>query len=107
MKTLLTKLASPIRPCKRRSDQITDFDGADILAHRFDNPDKFVSHATSDLTGWHPFIRPEITAADGSAGDDHEGVGWLFDLGVRDILDTDIPSPIHNSCTHNDFLQFF
>jgi hypothetical protein len=100
MQSFLTENAGSIGPSKRRGDQIANLNFADIRSHSFDDANELVSHAATSFAGWHSFVGPEVTAANGSTGDDQEGVGWFNYLGVGNILYTNVASPIHNSCTH-------
>src|SRR5881409_545082 len=77
--------------------------GADGL----DDADGLVAHAAAGLAVFHRLVRPEIAAADGSAGDDDEGIGRLNQAGVGDGLDMDIAGAEHHSCMHRvSYLRF-
>jgi hypothetical protein len=95
----LAEDARPVGPCERRSDKITDFDFANIGAYGLDNADELVSHPAAGLAGFHLFVRPEIAAADGGAGDDHERISGFNQTGIGDGLDPDVTGTIDDSFT--------
>jgi len=93
--------------CERHDNEIADAHAADIGADGLDDADGLVAHAAAGLAVFHRLVRPEIAAADGSAGDDDEGVGRPDQAGVGDGLDMDIAGAEHHSCMHRvSYLRF-
>src|SRR5439155_1677249 len=80
---------------------------ANFGADGLDDADGLVAHAAAGLAVFQRLVRPEIAAADGSAGDDDEGVGRPDQAGVGDGLDMDIAGAEHHSCMHRvSYLRF-
>ena len=60
-----------------------------------------MSHSATGFADWFQSpVRPEIAAADAGAAHGHNSIGLVDELGVGDLLDTNIPSGIHDSSAH-------
>src|SRR5262249_13147787 len=72
----------------------------DIRADLLDDPDELVPHAAAGLRRLHRLVRPQVAAADRGAADPHERVGRFDEVGVRDVLDSNVAGPVHDRCAH-------
>ena len=59
-----------------------------------------VPHATAGLARLHRLVWPEIAAADPGVRHSYDRIAGLEQAGIRNVLDTDVPSAIHDSRAH-------
>src|SRR6266511_5561290 len=100
LQALLAEHTGAIGPLERRNDEIAGLDGLYLPADGLDGSDEFVPHATAGLARLHRLVRPEIAAADPGVRDSNDGIAGLEQAGIGNVLDTDIPSAMHDSCAH-------
>ncbi len=107
MQTFAAEDTGAVGVRERHDNEIADAHAADVGADGLDDADGLVAHAAAGLAVFHRLVRPEIAAADGSAGDDDEGIGRLNQAGVGDGLDMDVAGAEHHSCAHRvPYLRF-
>src|SRR2546428_9195884 len=96
----MTEFASAIGIRERHHDEMAFLHLVDVGSDGFDDADGFVSHSASLCGRCQVVIRPEIAAADTGSGDANKRVSGLLDCGVGHVLNSNVPSAVHNGCTH-------
>jgi hypothetical protein len=105
MQALVAEGAGAVRERERHHDEVTWLDVADLGADVLDDADRLVAHRPPGLLPLEGCVRPEIAAADAGADDADDRVGRLLDPRVGDVLDPDVPSRVHDSCSHECLLS--
>ena len=85
VQALPTEDARAVRPQERRHNEIADLDGANVHADGFDRADELVPHATAGIAVLHLVVRPQVAAADRSAGDADERVCRFDEMSVGNV----------------------
>jgi hypothetical protein len=104
METLPAEDTRSVRPEKRRDHLIADLEGLDVGADGLDDPDELVAHRPARVFVRHGLVRPQVAAADRGARDADERVRRVDQPRIRDVLDPDIASSIHQCCPHTQNL---
>src|SRR6516165_1341538 len=104
LKPVVAKHACAVGERERHDNEITAFNRSNICTDVFDHTYRFVPHYASSVAALHFLIWPQIAPANARARDANESVGWLDDLRIGHVLDPNVASAIHHSCTHNDLL---
>jgi hypothetical protein len=91
---------SCLRERERHHDDVAGLHRVDVRADILHHADRLVAHAPSAVGGLHPVVRPQVAAADAGAGDADDGVGWLDEPRVGDVLDPDVPGAVHDGRAH-------
>jgi len=94
--------AGAIGERERHDHKIAALDLADCRAHIFYHPDCFVTHQPAAIGAFQLLIRPQIAPANAGTSDANDCVSWVDDFRVRHVLNPNVTSFIHHSCTHND-----
>src|SRR5439155_7428814 len=102
LKPVMAKHACAIRKRERHDNEITAFNPSNVCADVFHHTYRFVPHHATGIAALHFLIWPQIAPANARSGDTNDSISRLDDLRVGHVLDPNIASAIHHSCTHND-----
>jgi hypothetical protein len=104
LQPLLAEDAAAVRPQERRDDEIAGLDRPHLVADGLDDADELVAHAAAGVGRLHRLVGLEVAAADPGAGDANQRVGRLDQVGVWDVLDTNIAGAVHERGSHGRYL---
>ena len=99
LQSISAERAGSIRVGERHDDNLAGLHFVDIAADLLDDSDRLMAH----LLATHirsVVVGPQVAAADTGAGDANDGVGWVLEHGIGNVLDPDIVRLVHHSCTH-------
>src|SRR6266481_6327351 len=105
LKPVMAKRAGAVGERERHDNEITAFNRTNVCADVFDHTYRFVPHYATGVAVLHFLIWPQIAPANARSGDTNDGISRLDDLRVRHVLDPNIASAIHHSCTDNSWLK--
>jgi hypothetical protein len=97
---VLTVLAVPAADVERGRDHVADLNLLDGVTDLDDLAEVLVTKDLARLETGAAFVHVQVRAADVGAGDPHQHIGGLFDAGVGDLIDADLPRPVIHHCFH-------
>lgn len=81
-------------------DEVAGADGGDVAAYFFHDSNEFVAHGVAGVVVGHVVVGVQVGAAHAGADRAHDGVGGVFDSGVRDVGDAHIAGTKHEGGFH-------
>ena len=106
LQSIIAKHACAVGVRKRHHDHVTAPDCTPIGADGFDDADRLVAHTAARWRGLQFVVGPKIASTDAGAGYADNRVSRMHNRGIGHVLDPDITSAVHDSCTHAIFFPF-
>jgi hypothetical protein len=100
LKPVVAKRACAVGERERHDNEITAFNRSNVCADVFDHTYRFVPHYATGVAVLHFLIWPQIAPANARSGDTNDSISRLDDLRVGHVLDANVASAVHHSCTH-------
>src|SRR4029453_7634645 len=86
-------------------NEVTALNCPNVCADVLDDTYRFVPHHATGVAAFHFLIWPQIAPANARARDADHSISRLDDFRVGHVLDPNVASAIHHSCTHDAWIR--